>query len=114
MTEQLGKPALNAGDSGALGGKPNWQVILDKMTLQKAANAKRDPTDEAILAAVGRWGNRAMTYVVRNILWSAGFRRETPWIRRQLMRLEREGKVVRVSSGYATQICWSVAKEPTP
>lgn len=67
----------------------------------------RDPTDAEILAATCKWGGRAMTYMVRNVLWTDGFRRETPWIRRQLMRLEREGKVVRVSSSYATQICWS-------
>lgn len=78
-----------------------------------SANRKnRPPTDEEILSAVSRWGNRAMTYAVRNWLSMEGFRIETPWVLRQLKRLERAGKVERVSSVYAVQICWST-KEPT-
>jgi DNA-binding MarR family transcriptional regulator len=69
------------------------------------------PTDEQILAAIRRWGNRSMTYVVRNVLWTDGFRTETPWVLRQLKRLEKAGLVERASSSYAVQLCWS-AKEP--
>jgi Fe2+ or Zn2+ uptake regulation protein len=65
------------------------------------------PTDEQILAAVRRWGNRAMTYVVRNTLSMEGFHVETPWVLRQLKRLEEAGAVERVSSSYAVQLCWS-------
>lgn len=72
----------------------------------------RKPTDEEVLAAASKWGNRAMTYVVRNVLVMEGFSVETPWVRRQMKRLEREGKVMRVSTSYATQLCWSVILDP--
>jgi hypothetical protein len=65
------------------------------------------PTDADILAAVRNWGNRSMTYVVRNMLAHSFSDVKTPWVLRQLKRLEREGKVQRVSSSYVTQICWS-------
>ncbi len=69
--------------------------------------SNQKPTDEEILAAVRRHGDRAMTYVVRNVLAMDGWRIETPWVLRQLKRLERDGRVVRVPSSYAVQICWS-------
>lgn len=74
---------------------------------------KNKPADEEILSAVKRWGNRTMTYVVANVLAGReyGYRDiETPWLRRRLYRLEREGKVQRVPSCYAVQICWSVVE----
>lgn len=71
---------------------------------------KNPPTDSEIIAVVREYGNRAMTYVVRNRL-AQNRRRdqpiETSWVLRQLKRLEREGKVRRVESSYAVQICWS-------
>lgn len=76
--------------------------------------SKPDPTDDDIIRAMTKHGSRAMTYVIRNVLWSEGFRRETPWIRRRLERMEREGQVRRVQSDYAVQICWAVGKAPTP
>lgn len=68
------------------------------------------PTDDEILAAVKMWGNRSMTYVVRNVLWSQGFRKETPWVLRQLKRMEKDGRVKRVPSVYAVQIKWAVVE----
>jgi hypothetical protein len=63
----------------------------------------RKPTDAEVLAAVQKYGNRAMTYVVRNVLVMDGhFPIETPWVLRQLKRLEKVGAVVRVPS-YAGQ-----------
>jgi hypothetical protein len=71
------------------------------------------PTDADILGILEK-RHSCMTYVIRNWLWSAGFRRETPWVLRQLKRLERDGKVHRVSTSYATQFCWSLQpKAPT-
>ena len=70
----------------------------------------KTPTDDEILAAVKRWGNGSMTYVVRNVLWSQGFRKETPWVLRQLKRLEKRGLVERVPSPYAVQIKWAVVE----
>jgi len=73
------------------------------------------PTNEQIMEVV-RQRPRIMTYVVRNILAShpAGHEARrpayknlgTPFIRRRLFALERAGRVERVSSSYAVQICW--------
>ena len=70
-----------------------------------------EPTDDDIIRAMTTHGSRAMTYVIRNVLWTNGFRRETPWILRQLKRMERAGRVRRVPTSYAVQICWAVAKD---
>ena len=75
------------------------------------------PTDEQIMAVV-RSRPRVMTYVVRNMLASRPWGDEprhpvfenldTSFIRRRLLVLEKAGRVERVSSGYATQLCWKV------
>lgn len=65
------------------------------------------PNDEQILAALRKWGNRSMTYVIRNTLSMGGFAAETPWVLRQLKRMEREGRVQRIPSSYAVQLCWT-------
>lgn len=67
------------------------------------------PSDEQILGALAKRGGRAMTYVVRNTL-AMDYRVnvETSWVLRQLKRLERDGKVQRVSSSYIVQICWGL------
>lgn len=66
------------------------------------------PTDDQILAAITSHG-AAMTYVVRNILVrEQRFPVETPWVLRQLKRLERAGKVERARTSYLVQICWKV------
>ena len=73
---------------------------------------KRAIEDSDVLAAVKDWGNRTMTYVVRNRLASKGRPNlKTAHVRRQLERMERAGKVKRVPSRYATQICWSATTE---
>lgn len=71
-----------------------------------ATDLDRRPDDDTIVAATGKWNGRAMTYVTANILRSAGFNVRTDWVLRQLKRLEREGRVERVPSSYAVQICW--------
>ena len=71
------------------------------------------PSDSLILAMISEWGNSSMTYVVRNWLHSAGYHVETPWVLRQLKRLEKAGRVHRVKTSYAVQICWSVSPTPT-
>ena len=68
---------------------------------------REKPSDEQILAAVRRWGNDTMTYVVCKVLRSRGHHADTAWVRRQLKRLEREGHVKRTSTSYAAQLCWS-------
>ena len=70
------------------------------------------PSDDKIIAAVRDWGNSAMTYVVRNRLDFAGYRVETPWVLRQLKRLEKAGRVHRAKTSYAVQICWSATPKP--
>lgn len=72
------------------------------------------PDDAAILSAVTAFGSRAMTYVVANHLRSLRFNVRTDWVLRRLKRLEIEGKVVRVPSPYAVQICWAPAPTQSP
>lgn len=67
------------------------------------------PTDDDILAATREWATSSMTYVIKNRLRSKGFRVETPWVLRQMKRLERAGRVQRVSTNFAVQLCWRVA-----
>ncbi|WP_068089191.1 hypothetical protein [Novosphingobium rosa] len=70
------------------------------------------PRDDVLLEILGQ-RHDAMTYVVRNYLRSSPylFDVETPWVLRQMKRLERAGKVKRVSTSYAVQICWALVKE---
>lgn len=63
------------------------------------------PTDEEIIAAAS---GRKATYVIRNILSERHKGIPTAWVLRQLKRLEKAGKVMRVPSSYAVQITWSV------
>jgi len=56
-------------------------------------SAPKRPTDAEILAAVQRYGT-APTFLVASTL--RGFRVETPWVLRQMKRLERAGLVHRV------------------
>lgn len=64
-------------------------------------------TDEQILAALTKWGDGAMTYVAANVLRSEGHKVSTAQVRRRLMKLEREGRVKRTATIYATQIRWA-------
>ena len=63
-------------------------------------------TDEQIIATLTAWGPDSMTYVAANRLRSQGYKVSTAQVRRRLMKLEREGRVERVSSPYLAQICW--------
>lgn len=70
------------------------------------------PTDEQILTAL-RSGGQCMTYVVANRIsmkWKTrGF--DTAFVLRRLKAMEKEGKVKRVPSSYAVQICWVATTE---
>lgn len=66
------------------------------------------PTDDEILDVLkGRGGT--MTYVIRNILSSGRPNLQTAFIRYRLMTLEKAGKVKRMPTSYATQICWGLS-----
>jgi DNA-binding HxlR family transcriptional regulator len=70
---------------------------------------KQPPTDADILAVLRQW-NRTTTSVVRSVLVQQFDMRSisTPWVLRQLKRLERENKVRRVEqSTWKTQYVWS-------
>lgn len=88
--------------------------------MTRASTAPK-PTDEEILGVIAnRMPVGVMTYVVRNVLAMTPFRKgdphkaayrnlDTAFIRRRLIAMEKAGKVQRVSSIYATQICWGLA-----
>ena len=65
----------------------------------------RKPTDDEIMQEVRRWGGGA-TYTIKNGLQLRGFAVETPWVLRQMKRLERAGLVQRVPTPYAVMIAW--------
>ena len=66
-----------------------------------------DITDEEIIKFSGDWNGRAMTYVIANKLRFAGYIDvKTSYVLRRLKKLEAAGKVRRVQSSYAKQICW--------
>lgn len=67
------------------------------------------PTDEEIIQALTAHG-RCMTYVMTNILRRKYWPLDTAYILRRLKRLEEAGKVRRVRSSYAVQICWEAAQ----
>jgi hypothetical protein len=82
------------------------------------------PSDAEILSLIRATTAGLMTYVVRNMLemaprpeWGAihkrGYRKlDIAFVRRRLMAMEKAGKVRRVPSSYATQICWSAVSRP--
>lgn len=67
-----------------------------------------DISDQEILSAVGQWGNKVPTYVVRNILSRTHAYLKTPAVLRRLKSLEKKGQVKRVKSNYAVMICWEL------
>lgn len=72
------------------------------------------PTDDQILTAL-REGGRCMTYVVANRLSMRKHRGfDTAFVLRRLKAMEKVGKVERVASPYAVQICWRAVAEATP
>lgn len=64
-------------------------------------------TDEEIIEILEGHG-RCMTCVVANILRRVYFPIDTAYVLRRLKKLEAAGKVQRVKSSYAVQICWSI------
>ena len=65
-----------------------------------------NPTDAEILAAMAGW-HRSMTYVIANRLRRKFGGLDTAFVLRRLKVMERAGKVKRVPSVYAVQICWA-------
>jgi hypothetical protein len=63
------------------------------------------PSDEEILSALAFYaGAGRPSYVIRNCLGRK--RVTTPWVLRQLKRLEKAGKVERTSGPWAVMINW--------
>lgn len=77
---------------------------MDKATPEQLAMAGK-PSDDAIMASVRRFGG-GPTYAIKNGLRMAGYKVETPWVLRQMKRLERAGLVVRIPTSYAVMIVW--------
>lgn len=75
-------------------------------------STKAKPDDAAIMAAVRRFGG-GPTYAIKNGLNTAGYRVDTPWVLRQMKRLEKAGQVKRVPTSYAVMIVWR-AVDPLP
>lgn len=74
--------------------------------------SKPYPSDDDIVRVMTKWGRGSgdATYVIANGLKMDGyFVESTTAIRKSLERLERRGRVERVPSNYARDICW-VAK----
>ena len=67
------------------------------------------PTDEQIIQVLADYGN-CMTYFVTNVLRRKYWPLDTAYILRRLKKLEAAGKVRRVKSNYAVQICWEAAQ----
>ncbi|CZW29451.1 hypothetical protein [Enterobacter hormaechei] len=67
------------------------------------------PTDEEIIQVLTERGN-CMTYFVTNVLRQKYWPLDTAYILRRLKTLEAGGKVRRVKSSYAVQICWEAAQ----
>ena len=83
---------------------------LRRSDVKEAMQSGRKPTDDEIVAAVKERGN-GVTFMIRNTLVlnrTLDPRIETPYVLRRLTKLEKAGRVKRVRSCYAVQICWGV------
>lgn len=69
------------------------------------------PTDAEILATLK--GDQIMTYVVANKLRRKYHPLKTDFVLRRLKALEAAGKVRRVPTVYAVQICWALSSDTT-
>lgn len=69
------------------------------------------PTDDEIIAQLARY-NTMMTYHLANWLRSNHKDLDTAFVLRRLKVMEKAGKVKRVPSTYATQLCWAVTPAP--
>lgn len=71
-------------------------------------------TEHEVMSALERHGN-CMTYQLANIITARrGYKDhvKTPQALRFLKKMESAGKVKRVKSVYAAQICWALANGP--
>lgn len=71
--------------------------------------ATTKPTDEQIIGAMAGYSS-SMTYVIANRLRNAKGGPDTAFVLRRLKAMEKAGKVKRVPSIYAVQLCWAVTK----
>ncbi len=72
-----------------------------------------NPTEEEVIEVLSNRGN-CMTYHLANIITSRrGYRDhvKTPQMLRLLKKMEAAGKVKRVKSVYAVQLCWALNEE---
>lgn len=70
-------------------------------------------TEEEVITVLRYHGN-CMTYYLANVITAKrgyGVRIKTPQVLRLLKRMEQEGKVKRVKSSYAVQICWALVAQ---
>ncbi len=73
----------------------------------------RKLTEEEVIVVLSNRGN-CMTYHLANIITAKrGYKDhvKTPQALRLLKRMEQAGKVKRVKSSYAVQICWALAPQ---
>lgn len=73
----------------------------------------RKLTEEEVIAVLSNRGN-CMTYHLANIITAKrGYKDhvKTPQALRLLKRMEQAGKVKRVKSSYAVQICWALVPQ---
>lgn len=72
---------------------------------------RKPPTDDDILSCLYKVprGSPDATYVIKNRLRGRGFEIDTAAVLRQLKRLEKAGKVVRVPTGYVIMLSWRMA-----
>lgn len=70
--------------------------------------SKIKPTDEQILEVMH--GTGLMTYVIGNRLRWKFPGLCTPFVLRRLKAMEKAGKVERIPTTYAVQLCWRVKK----
>lgn len=68
------------------------------------------PIDQAIVSVIDWAGSvGVMTYVVRDMLSKRYPGSTTEFIRRQLIRLERQGRVIRRPCSFSSHLCWAPA-----
>lgn len=67
------------------------------------------PTDDEIVEALKGY-SEFPTYVVKNILRRKHPTVKTDWVLRQLKRLEKAGRVLRVPGIYARELSWTLVK----
>lgn len=69
--------------------------------------AETYPTDDEIVESL-RGHAWLATYVVKNVARRKHPKVQTPWILRRLKALETVGRVRRVQTNYARDLCWAI------